>query len=358
MKNVYILLAGFFLFLKCDQGDAFYYNETKLPKQTFYAENDQLLINEIVTATNSDWVELAFKSPQDKGIEISSLFVTMYYGENESLSVEPVTIYNFDRSETDYDDRFILVHLTEPEQTDETDSTGDTNQNGYLDLYCNNYYNSLWNSDGVIAIDTDDDPSNGGIIDFIAYSNQDDSPNETIVSFCLAAQELNFWEHSSEKKFQAIAIPLGLNGLEDFMSLSRQNLQDTNSAQDFSLSRYQTPGQENIINLNQEGNLLFKLLTNLITISLSKNNTSKFKGIPLFVYEKSNLKLSLFSSSGLLLYQSDPVEDVFPGKFFFPAYFLKKKIKITNGLYPLKIEATVSKKKLAESHSLYLLIQP
>ena len=47
--------------------------------------------------------------------------------------------------------------MTEPIKSDETDITGDTNQNGYIDVYCNNYYNSLWNSDCAVAIDDNED---------------------------------------------------------------------------------------------------------------------------------------------------------------------------------------------------------
>ncbi|HOW81744.1 MAG TPA: hypothetical protein PK573_04235, partial [Spirochaetota bacterium] len=120
-----------------------------------------LMINEAVTETASDWVEIIFTGEPGECMDVSPFFVTMYYGTNERLSTDPVSICTDDRPDTGYDDRFVVVHLSEPSIPDETDLTGDTDKNGRLDVYCNNYYGSLWNSDGVVAIDSDDDPSNG-----------------------------------------------------------------------------------------------------------------------------------------------------------------------------------------------------
>ncbi|NMB66370.1 MAG: hypothetical protein GYA16_16015, partial [Spirochaetes bacterium] len=108
----------------------------------------QLLINEIAcNVSGSDWVELFLYSVQPLSMDISSLYVTMYYGTNEPLSQNPVTIYSYDRAETPWDDRFVVVHLTDATTPDECDATGDINGNGVLDVYCNNYVNSLWNTD-------------------------------------------------------------------------------------------------------------------------------------------------------------------------------------------------------------------
>ena len=152
-----------------------------------------LVINEFVTGTSDDWVELSLVGAENEKMDISGLFVTMYYGTNEPLGTEPVTIYGWNRPETPYDDRFIVVHLTGAGIPDETDRTGDTNRNGHIDVYCDNYSGSLWNSDGVVALDSDDDPANGGIIDFVFYSNRDGSPSETILSYVAAAQASGHW---------------------------------------------------------------------------------------------------------------------------------------------------------------------
>src|SRR5271157_3550312 len=81
----------------------------------------QLIINEFVTNTDSDWVELFLAGNERKKMDISNLYVTMYYGTNERLGPEPITIYSYDRPETPYDDRFVVVHLTQPGIPDETD---------------------------------------------------------------------------------------------------------------------------------------------------------------------------------------------------------------------------------------------
>src|SRR4030042_2028015 len=104
-----------------------------------------LQINELATNTSDDWIELALVSPVKVSKDISKLYVTMYYGNNEPLGTDPVTIYSYDRPETPYDDRYVVVHCARPDTPDETDLTGDTNGNGYIDVYCNNYFASLWN---------------------------------------------------------------------------------------------------------------------------------------------------------------------------------------------------------------------
>ncbi|MCP4138666.1 MAG: hypothetical protein GY754_47355, partial [bacterium] len=123
MKNVYVLILLICISAAAQAGES----EGNIP----------LVINEVVCgATNGDWVELKLRSTGKESMDISNLYITMYYGTNENLAAEPVTIYSYDRPETIYDDRFVVVHLTEPSTPDETDATGDTNGNGVVDLYC------------------------------------------------------------------------------------------------------------------------------------------------------------------------------------------------------------------------------
>ena len=85
-----------------------------------------LFISEVAPGTaGADWVEISYSSEKKESIDISKLFVTMYYGSNEALADEPVHLYSYDRPETPRDDRFAVVHLTDPLTPDETDaSTG------------------------------------------------------------------------------------------------------------------------------------------------------------------------------------------------------------------------------------------
>ena len=115
----------------------------------------ELLISEIAPATaGGDWVELFFRGACSERLDISRLYVTMYYGENENLSADPVSLSGCDRPDTPWDDRYAVAHPAAPGIPDETDLTGDTNGNGVLDIYCSNYSGSLWNSDCVVAIDS------------------------------------------------------------------------------------------------------------------------------------------------------------------------------------------------------------
>jgi len=260
----------------------------------------ELLINEVVTGTSNDWVEIKLKSNSSEKMEISKLFVTMYYGSNEMLSNDPLTIYS-------YNDRYIVIHLTNPDIKDETDLTGDTNHNGHIDVYCNNYLNSLWNSDGVVSIDNDDNPANDGIIDFIAYSNLDESENTTIASYVNYAINFTRWNDGYSRKKTYIDITP--KGLASYMSLSRKDGDDSNSINDFAVTNFQTPGRENIFSSPFKKKKIFAILSKRVSSITGKNYSKNIK-IPLLIYENCNLKLRIFSTRGRLLYRSDTHKSV------------------------------------------------
>ena len=179
----------------------------------------ELLISEFTTNASGDWVEIVLTEGGPAEMDVSALYVTMYYGTNESLAGETVTMRSVDIPETAFDDRYAVIHLSGPSGADETDAAGDLNGNGIRDIYCNNYSGSLWNSDGIVAIDTDDDPGNG-MIDCAAYSNRDGSMNSTIESYILSAAKNGQWVTESGD-IQQCSVDIGPNGLESWMSLCR-----------------------------------------------------------------------------------------------------------------------------------------
>ncbi len=313
-----------------------------------------LLINEIVTGSSSDWVELKLAGSGTRKLDISSYYVTMYYGTNEPLASEPVTIYSSDRAETPYDDRFVVVHLTESGIADETDRTGDTNHNGYIDLYCNNYYGSLWNSDGVVSLDSDDDPSNGGILDFVAYSNRDGEPNSTIESYILAASGSGEWSDCRVNGVQACSADIGERGLEPFMSLSRVSESDTNSARDFAVTRFQTPGRENRLADPGSGRSLFRLRKK--RISIIPGHPEKRRGVvPLDINYSCNIRFRVFSVTGRLLYQSPLFRDVQPGGFSV-TWHPGKSRRTPTGLYIGEITAVSSGLRRSHRKTLFFVL--
>jgi hypothetical protein len=314
-----------------------------------------LMINEFVTSTTSDWVELRLTGSSGEKLDISKLYVTMYYGKNESLSTDPVTIYSYDRPETPYDDRFIVVHLTDPLKPDETDLTGDTNGNGYIDIYCNNYYASLWNTEGVIAIDTDDDPANGGIIDFVYYSNRDGSPNETVTSHVTAAQGHGQWQAGTEQGGQKNAVYIGADGLMSHMSVSRKSPADTNGPADFTVTNYQSPGKENMTIPLFMGRRLFKPLRKNITI-IPGHQSFGSGAIPLFIFIPCCLKLRVFSATGILIHESPLFVSVNPG--FFNIYWnpVLQHSRAATGLYLCKIEAVNPSLRLTGEEIIFIIV--
>ncbi|MBN2040090.1 MAG: hypothetical protein JW864_08625 [Spirochaetes bacterium] len=315
-----------------------------------------LMINEIACATSGqDWVEITYYNTANEAMEISSLYVTMYYGTNEKLADEPVTIYSYDRPETSYDDRFAVIHLTAPGMTDETDFTGDTNKNGYLDIYCNNYSSSLWNSDCIVSIDNDDDPSNGGIIDFAAYSSRDGDINSTIESYMEYAVSDNQWTCSASDR-QECMIYTGKNGIEPYMSISRKNNSDTNSPDDFAVTKFMTPGKKNIFNSDIPGNgKIFNINNKKISITPYDFKTGS-KNFDVYILENCNIRMRIFSSIGMAVYESQLYKEVYPGKFIINWDLRGTGKKAGTGLYIAQIEATGTKIKKSQTERFYVIV--
>jgi hypothetical protein len=314
-----------------------------------------LLINEFVTGTSDDWVELTLDGGQDEKMEISGLFVTMYYGTNEQLGTESITIYGWDRPETPYDDRFVVVHLTAPGVPDETDRTGDSNGNGHIDVYCDNYSGSLWNSDGVVAIDSDDDPSNGGIIDFVFYSNRDGSPGEAMLSYVVAAQAAGQWSEYYGQSPQENAVFIGAKGLPSFSSVSRKKGGDSNSAGDFVLTNIPTPGRPNIETIITMGNRLFKPLRKKITM-IPGHPFFGTGEIPVFVFAPCIMKLRIFTVTGVMIHDSPRFPSVNPGpRNLYWNPLLQRRMPPT-GLYLCKIEAVNPALHHSQEEIIYIIV--
>ncbi len=292
----------------------------------------QLLINEIAcNVSGSDWVELFLYSAQPLSMDISSLYVTMYYGTNESLSQNPVTIYSYDRPETPWDDRFVVVHLTDPLTPDECDATGDTNGNGVLEVYCNNYASSLWNTDCVVAIDTDDDPSNGGIIDFVAYSNRDGALNQSIGQYLSRAIQQGQWMGKASEEYM---VDIGGNGLSSYQSIIRISTADSNSVNDFVVTQYQTPGRSNILPVKYAEDDFIKIDTK---VTLIKGAIAPFT---IFVFQPCSFRVRLFSTVGRKIYES-PLLSALPG--FYSLDWVHHLGKVRSGLYLGTVEAQNSR---------------
>ena len=314
-----------------------------------------LLINEFTTNTPDDWVELTLTGSDREKMDISGLYVTMYYGANEKLGAEPITIYSYDRPETPYDDRFVVVHLTGTEIPDETDRTGDTNRNGFIDVYCNNYYASLWNTEGVVAVDTDDDPANGGIIDFVYYSNRDGNANSVMQSYVAAAQSNRQWPEYAGANAQECGVFIGEKGMEANMSAVRISTADTNSAADFQLSTVPTPGRPNItlpVILNKR---LFKTLRKKITVFPLPGIPGNGE-IPLLVFHPCFLKYRIFSMTGIMIFESPLLPAVQPGLtrlYWNPLYH---RSKYPTGLYLCKIEAVSTALRRSDEELVYILM--
>jgi len=314
-----------------------------------------LMINEAVTETASDWVEIIFTGEPGECMDVSPFFVTMYYGTNERLSTDPVSICTDDRPDTGYDDRFVVVHLSEPSIPDETDLTGDTDKNGRLDVYCNNYYGSLWNSDGVVAIDSDDDPSNGGIVDFLVYSNRDSSPNDSIGQYVAAARASGQWESCAGMPYPDCAVFIGGSGLDARKSISRISSADTNSEKDFAITPFVTPGKANIISAGKKCGNIFKTLRKKVPVTRKLIGLKKCS-VPVFIYKACSLRFRVFSLSGVCLHRSGLEREVSPGNYLIELNGVFKKNDCPAGLYLCSIDASALKGGATHTETVYLVV--
>jgi hypothetical protein len=303
-----------------------------------------LLINEIACGNpGDDWMELYLSDDARTQMDISRLVVSMYTGANEPLSDQPVTLYSYDRRETPYDDRFAVVHPGRPLMHDETDLTGDTNHNGRLDLYCSNSSSGFWNSDGLVAVDEDDDPGNGGIIDFVAYSNRDGSPNTTIQALVEKAAASGHWAGTATENIQQCMIDIGQDGIASHMSIARKTSPDTNSQDDFLITSNQTPGWPNILKsgASRSGEI----------ISIARKKISVIPSHPqlgdgivdCIVRDSCSVRLRVFTSTGVLVYESPLYRDVNPGRLVLRWEPGTARRRIRTGLYLGLVEATASR---------------
>jgi len=308
----------------------------------------KILINEISAGGSSDWVEI-MASEENDSIDISSLFVTMYYVSNEKISALPVTLRGKDIPETPFDDRFAVIHFSSIGE-DETDSSGDINSNGIRDLYCNNY--GLWNTDCVVSVDDDDDPSNGGILDFAAFSDRDGTPNSTISSYMENASGYGEWIICTSANPQECMIFTGSKGMSSYSTLSRVSSADTNSPDDFFLTPYATPGRKNIVSSAPGRKHIIKPLTKKI-FHRYENGTGVIP-VKLFIYRECSIKLRIFNAAGTGTYSSGLIKDVPPGYYTHLIRETKLRGKKLTGLYPVKVEGAADGR--TDISTVYLVI--
>ena len=310
-----------------------------------------VFLNEISAGGSTDWIELKL-SPGTDSMDISSLFVTMYYGTNEALASSPVTLHCEDRPETPWDDRFAVIYFTAAQLNDETDAAGDLNNNRVRDIYCANY--GLWNTDCCVSIDTDDDPANNGIIDFIAFSNRDGSINSTIASYINSAISYGMWSDCASTNLQDCCSYAGAEGMDSWSTLSRRDSTDTESMNDFMLTPYATPGRENITATpGDHSNIIKPLKKRIVHRYGSSAGTIQ---LALFIYRKSSLRVRIFNSAGMNIYSGPLIVDAAPG--FFTASIGDSDLKgtILTGLYPVSIEAVDCANGRAESIRMILIV--
>ncbi|MBN1500444.1 MAG: hypothetical protein JW982_09820 [Spirochaetes bacterium] len=287
------------------------------------------------SSSGNDWVELKYSSPDHCTYDISSLFVTMYYGTNEKLSNDPVTLYSYDRSETPYDDRYAVVYLTS-DNTDETDLTGDTNRNHILEIYCRNNSSSLWNDEAVVAIDTNDSPEDG-MIDIVFYSSLEGTFSSNVSGYVNDAVNTGGWNITgSDIRSSSVLI----SSTSKNVSIIRNSPVDTNTADDFKITFFTTPGSDNIFkSVYKKNKKIFTPPSGKIIFSCS----SRLQKLDVTLFYQAEIQAKIFTSSGLLVSKSEKQNFKSPGQY---SLYLHSEKKIIPGLYVMIIEAYNSQNKI------------
>lgn len=313
-----------------------------------------LLINEVVTATRGDWVELVLRPGDCESMDISRFYVTMYYGTNEPLASEPVTLRTLDNPLTPWDDRYAVVHLTSPGIPDETDITGDTNHDGIRDLYCANYINSLWNSDCIVAVDSDDDPSNGGITDCLIYSSHDGDLPASLLPFMENAVKYGAW-NCTAGDIQGSALDIGRGGLASYMSIIRIGETDSNTAPDFALTRLPTPGRENMLLAGRSGREMISLAKRTVVCSFGNAGNCNVE-FDVHVQSPCDIDYRIYSSNGREIYASQVARGIVPGTSRFSWRPVHGGRLLPTGLYFCRMRVRNGGTGRQEEHLLKLVI--
>jgi len=318
--------------------------------QMGYSQSPQLIINEFVTNTENDWVELKLIGRPGESMEVSHLFVTPYYGRNNRIGNGPITLKTENDPSVPYDTRFLVVYM-HPGGVSENDHTGDLNGNGYLEVYCNNFATALWNTEGVIAIDTDNDSTNGGMIDFVAYSNNSGRPNQTVAGYVRRAMGYGMWPESNDT--QKVSVDIGAKGLLRYESVARINDTVTRSKIDFAVTKFQTPGRDNIISDPDFKGDIFKVKKDRVLIRQTEKLNSI--DIPLFIYEECSIRFRVFTSTGVMIYSSKLTNSVPPGDF--TVKWRCDRIRtLTPGIFFCKIEAVASRRRKGSNANFSIII--
>lgn len=218
---VCVVIIGGFLFTL----NALKTTEALRIREARAADMPSVIITEVVPNGSPDWAELYCVSGP---IDISGYVLTDMDGTDTSLATSSATLQAGD---------YAVVYWQDG--TDETDATGDTNGNGYFDLYVSD--TSLSATDDQLVLDSDDDVSNGAV-DAVVWTDNDGSMVASEVSDGNNLVSYDQWTGTFATNDQSPAVILG----ESSQSIGRTSLTtDTNSKNDWQIFTTQTPGEAN-----------------------------------------------------------------------------------------------------------------
>ncbi|MDD4351907.1 MAG: lamin tail domain-containing protein [Candidatus Gracilibacteria bacterium] len=183
----------------------------------------KVLISELSPADSThDWAELYVLSGSGN---VANFVLTDLDGTDSMLAQDVVTL-----TEGDY----AVVHWTTG--VDETDLVGDSNNNGYRDLYLAD--SSLSATDDQLVLLNDEE-----ILDAVIWSNHDGSLASSELDDNLDLVAAEAWQGTFALDDQSGAVLLG----EIDQSIARLETGDTNSKDDWQILASPTPGAANIV---------------------------------------------------------------------------------------------------------------
>ncbi|MFH1783383.1 MAG: lamin tail domain-containing protein [bacterium] len=184
-------------------------------------------ITEVSFSSSNDWVELY--NFGNRSVDISGFMLTDLDGTDSSFADEYVSMEP---------GSYVVVHWDE-DGTDETDSAGDLNANGYIDLYVAD--TGLSSTDDELVLMSSD--ASGEYIDAVCWSNLDGTYNTTDI---ILLSDNKMWV-VSDTSGEADCWNSSENVSAD-SSLGRKPslYEDTDTRDDWHIYYTQTPGNKNL----------------------------------------------------------------------------------------------------------------
>jgi len=202
---------------------------------------------------NHYWVELHVVAAPSSGTDIENYVLDDLDGTPNPLGTSPMTVHQGD---------YVVVHFRTG-LPDETDTTGDTNGNGYLDIY--EETESLGTEDQILLID-----GAGNYMDAVAWSDQDNFPSSYEMNDVQTLNSYGQWNLKGSSATQRDCFNSW--GFAPTDTIARYS-SDNDNYTDFRRTTTMTPGAANIFTTDGTGAIAITDGNGVETYYYASNNS-------------------------------------------------------------------------------------